>query len=160
MYCEIPVPRRLGYRRYRVHRFDARYAVRTTLVLDQQIAPIVPKTDTEFVKHVRIRSELLSRFWGRDVFIGAHVLVPKGFDSHPQVRYPLMVFHGHYPDDISEFRTTPPDPDLKPDYSERFHLHRPCELALPRVSAQRYSADTPANSVRLCARVRAMNSRM
>jgi len=34
----------------------------------------------------------------------------------------LMVFHGHYPDDISEFRTTPPDPDLKPDYSERFHL--------------------------------------
>ncbi len=33
-----------------------------------------------------------------------------------------MVFHGHYPDDIDGFRTTPPDPDLKPDYSERFHL--------------------------------------
>jgi hypothetical protein len=33
-----------------------------------------------------------------------------------------MVFHGHYPDDISGFRTTPPDADLKPDYSERFHL--------------------------------------
>jgi hypothetical protein len=33
-----------------------------------------------------------------------------------------MVFHGHFPDDISGFRTTPPDPDLKPDYSKRFHL--------------------------------------
>ena len=30
---------------------------------------------------------------------------PKGFDSHPQAHYPLMVFHGHFPDDISEFRT-------------------------------------------------------
>jgi hypothetical protein len=56
------------------------------------------------------------------VYLGAHVLVPKGFDSHPNARYPLMVFHGHYPDDISEFRTEPPDPNLKPDYSDRFHL--------------------------------------
>ena len=74
------------------------------------------------MRHIRIRSDLLSRFWGRDVFLGAHILLPKGFDAHPQARYPLMVFHGHYPDDISGFRTTPPDPDLKPDYSERFHL--------------------------------------
>ena len=33
-----------------------------------------------------------------------------------------MVNHGHFPDDIGGFRTTPPDPKLKPDYSERFHL--------------------------------------
>jgi hypothetical protein len=105
----------------RLH-IDPAHPVRTALLLDQEIAAIPPKADTEFVRHIRIRSELLSRFWGRDVFIGAHVLVPKGFDSHPQVRYPLMVFHGHFPDDISEFRTTPPDPDLKPDYSQRFHL--------------------------------------
>ena len=90
--------------------------------LDQVVGPIARKSDTEFVRHVRIRSELLSRFWGRDVYLGAHVLVPKDFDKHPEARYPLMVFHGHYPDDISEFRTTPPDPDLKPDFSERFHL--------------------------------------
>jgi hypothetical protein len=105
----------------RLH-IDPAHAVRTALVLDQEIAPLVPKTDTEFVKHIRIRSELLSRFWGRDVFIGAHVLVPKDFDAHPEARFPLMVFHGHHPDDISGFRTVPPDPDLKPDYSERFHL--------------------------------------
>jgi hypothetical protein len=101
---------------------DASHSVRTTLVLDQIIPPIAPKTDSEFIRHIRIRSELLSRFWGRDVYLGAHVLVPKGFDAHPQARFPLMVFHGHYPDDISGFRTTPPDSHLAPDYSERFHL--------------------------------------
>jgi hypothetical protein len=71
---------------------------------------------------VRIKSELLSRYWGRDVYLGAHVLLPAGFAEHPKARFPLMVFHGHYPDDISNFRTTPPDPNLKPDYSDRFHL--------------------------------------
>src|SRR5580704_12432642 len=101
---------------------DAAHPMRTALILDQQIAPIQPKADTEFVKHIRIRSELLSHFWGRDVFLGAHVLLPMGFDAHPQARYPLMVFHGHYPENIGGFRTTPPDPDLKPDYSTRFHL--------------------------------------
>ena len=101
---------------------DASHPGKIALILDQVIPPIPPKTDSEFIRHIRIRSELLSRFWGRDVFLGAHILVPKGFDAHPQARYPLMMFHGHYPDDISGFRTTPPDPDLKPDYSERFHL--------------------------------------
>ena len=105
----------------KVH-IDRSHPVATALVLDQQIAAIERKQDSEFVRHIRIRSELLSRFWGRDVYLGAHVLLPKGFDDHPNAHYPLMVFHGHYPDDISEFRTTPPDPDLKPDYSTRFHL--------------------------------------
>jgi hypothetical protein len=105
----------------KVH-LDASHPERIALVLDQQIEAISPKTDSEFIRHIRIRSELLSHFWGRDVFIGAHILLPKGFDAHPQAHYPLMVFHGHYPDDISGFRTTPPDAHLTPDYSERFHL--------------------------------------
>ena len=92
------------------------------LALDQQVPPAAAKADTEFVKHIRIRSELLSRFWGRDVYLGAHVLLPKGFDAHPEAHYPLMVFHGHFPEDISEFRSAPPDPNLKPVYSNRFHL--------------------------------------
>jgi hypothetical protein len=105
----------------RLH-IDPAHPVRTALVLDQEMPAIVPKPDTEFSRHVRIRSELLSKFWGRDVYLGAHVLVPKGFDTHPRAHFPLMVFHGHFPDDISDFRATPPDPDLKPEYSNRFHL--------------------------------------
>ena len=101
---------------------DPDHPVNTALVLDQEIAPVVEPKDTTFVRHIRIKSELLSKFWGRDVYLGAHVLVPKDFDSHPQAHYPLMVFHGHFPQDISEFRDTPPDPNLKPEYSNRFHL--------------------------------------
>ncbi len=91
-------------------------------MLDQEIAPITPKTDSEFVKHVMIQSALLSKFWGRPTYIGAHVLLPWGFAAHPNAHYPLMVFHGHFPDDISEFSTTPPDPNERPVNSERFHI--------------------------------------
>ncbi len=105
----------------RVH-LDPAGSVQTALRLDQTNPPVTRAQDTEYVKHFRIRSDMLSRYWGRDVYLGAHVLVPKGFASHPQARYPLMVVHGHYPADIDGFRTEPPDPDLKPDYSERFHL--------------------------------------
>ena len=33
-----------------------------------------------------------------------------------------MVFEDHFVDGFGDFRTTPPDPNLKPDYSQRFHL--------------------------------------
>jgi hypothetical protein len=90
--------------------------------LTEEIPPVTPPKDTKYVRHVRIQSQLLSRFWGRPMFLGANILVPEGFDDHPQARYPLAVFHGHFPADFEGFRTTPPDPNLKPDYSERFHI--------------------------------------
>ena len=93
-----------------------------SLALDQKIPPIEEPEDTKYVKHVRMQSRLLTEFWGRPMYLGAHVLLPEGFDEHPEARYPLNIFHGHYPSDISDFRTTPPDPDLKPEYSERFDL--------------------------------------
>jgi len=105
----------------RVH-VDHKHPLNISLVLDHEIGPITPPADTEYVRHIRIRSALLSKFWGRDVYLGAHVLVPKDFDRHPEARYPLMINHGHYPADISDFRTTPPDANLKPEYSRRFHL--------------------------------------
>jgi hypothetical protein len=93
------------------------------LTLDKVVPPIAAPADTPFVKHVTIKSELLSRYWGRPTYLGAYVLLPAGFADHPQARYPLMVNHGHFPGDgISAWRETPPDPNLKPDYSERFHL--------------------------------------
>jgi hypothetical protein len=92
------------------------------LLLDQVIPPIEPPKDTAYVKHVRIQSKLLSKFWGRPTYLGAHVLLPHGFDAHPHARYPLVIFHGHFPADITGFRETPPDADLKPDYSPRFQI--------------------------------------
>ena len=92
------------------------------ILLDQQIPPIPEPKDTKYIRHVRIKSELLSAFWGRPMYLGAHILLPEGFDEHPDAHFPLAVFHGHFPSDISGFRTEPPDPNLKPDYSDRFHL--------------------------------------
>lgn len=90
------------------------------VVMDQVIPPIEEPEDTEWIKHIKIKSEKLSEFWGRDMYLGAHVLLPKGFNEHSEAEYPLMIFHGHFPDDFGGFRTTPPDPDLEPDFSERF----------------------------------------
>ncbi len=92
------------------------------LVMDQVIPEIEPPQDTEWVKHIRMRSEKLSEFWGRDIYLGAHVLLPKGFQDHPEAKYPLMVFHGHFPHDFGGFRTRPPDENLEPDYSDRFDV--------------------------------------
>lgn len=92
------------------------------IVMDQLIPPVEPPEDTRYVKHVRIKSELLSEFWGRDMHLGAHVLLPEGFDEHPDARYPLMIFHGHFPDDFGGFQETPPPDDLECERSERFDL--------------------------------------
>ena len=93
-----------------------------SVVLDQQIPPIPVAADTKYVRHVRIQSELLTKFWGRPMFLGAIILVPEGFDEHTEAHYPLAIFHDHFVSDFSDFRTEPPDPNLKPDYSERFHI--------------------------------------
>lgn len=94
------------------------------LVITEEVPPITPPKDTKYIKHIRIKSELLSKFWGRDMYLGAHVLLPEGFDTHPEAHYPLAIFHGHFPADFSGFSETPPPTDMKTDdYSARFHIY-------------------------------------
>jgi hypothetical protein len=90
--------------------------------LNEVIAPIKPIADTKYVRHIRIQSELLTKFWGTPMYLSAVVLVPEGFDAHPAAHFPLMVFQDHFAADFSDFRTEPPDSNLKPEYSDRFHL--------------------------------------
>lgn len=92
------------------------------IALDQEIPPIPDPPETDYIKHERIQSKLLSEFWGQAMHLGAHVLLPEGFEQHPQARYPLVVMHGHFPYTFGGFRPEPPDPDLECTYSERFHL--------------------------------------
>lgn len=90
------------------------------ITMDQEIEPIVAPKDTKYIKHIKMKSEMLSEFWGEDVELGAHILLPEGFDEHPEAKYPLMIFHGHFPADFGGFSETPPDPNMKPTYSARF----------------------------------------
>jgi hypothetical protein len=95
---------------------------RISIVLDREIPPIAPPKDTRYIGHLRIQSRLLTAFWGRPMFLSANVLVPDGFDDHPNSHYPLMIFEDHFNSEFGGFRTEPPDTNLKPDYSERFHI--------------------------------------
>jgi len=92
------------------------------ITLDQEIPPIQSPKDTKYIRHVRIQSKLLTDFWGRPMHLGAVVLLPKGFDEHPEARYPLLLNHGHFEATFDEFREEPPEENLKPDYSERFRM--------------------------------------
>jgi hypothetical protein len=98
--------------------------------LTKIIPPITPPVDTKYIKHFRIESKLLSKFWGRPMFIGGVVLVPEGFDQHPEARYPVMYYQGHFTPSFAtpvNFREQPPTPDLKDydrtvaEYSYKFY---------------------------------------
>jgi hypothetical protein len=72
--------------------------------------------DNKWVKHIRIQSDLLTKFWGRPTYLGAVVLLPDGWDEHPDAHYPLIVEQDHFHRDLPgviAFRTTPPSGSLK-----------------------------------------------
>lgn len=53
--------------------------------------------DTELLKHVKIRSDVLSAWWNRDVYVGATVLLPYGYNaSDNATRYPVIYGQGHW----------------------------------------------------------------
>jgi len=102
--------------------FDPAVANEIQLTITKIIPPVKQPVDTKYIKHIRIQSKLLTEFWGRPMYIGANILLPAGFDEHPDVKYPLAIFHGHFPADFEGFSSTPADPNLKPDTSERFRI--------------------------------------
>jgi enterochelin esterase-like enzyme len=87
--------------------FDPRSPAAIKLTLDQLI-PTMEGTDQDpvvmaakdpaakWLKFMRFRSEKLSAFWGRDMYLGAWILLPDGFDEHSNAKYPLVVFQDHY----------------------------------------------------------------
>lgn len=78
------------------------------LTIDTVLPPLEPlqagdvlqqgnPADTRLVKYVKIKSEKLSAFWGRDMYIGANVLLPDGYDPDADVSYPALYMQGHFP---------------------------------------------------------------
>jgi enterochelin esterase-like enzyme len=78
--------------------------------------PAGQPADSKWVKHIRIPSPMLTKFWGRPTELGAVVLLPDGYDEHPNAHYPLIVEQDHYHRDLflpNGFQTEPPSPELK-----------------------------------------------
>lgn len=66
------------------------------LVADKAIPPVQVPPDTDSVKRFRIKSEILSKWWGQPIGLGATVLLPKDYEQHPDVRYPVNYIQGHF----------------------------------------------------------------
>ena len=70
------------------------YSVRLRLV--EELPAVVVPPDDEWVRRVKIESPRLSEFWGQPVFLGATVLLPEGYDAHPETLYPTVYQQGHF----------------------------------------------------------------
>jgi hypothetical protein len=79
----------------KVH-LDPKAGYDVKLSLTKTIPAIQMPADTAWVKHIKIESPLLSRFWGHPMYLGATVLLPKGYDTHPNVYYPVVYVQGHF----------------------------------------------------------------
>jgi len=74
---------------------DAKAGYRIPLVCDQVIPPVQMPADTEWVKRFRIQSPMLSKFWGRPIYFGATVLLPRDYDK-TAISYPVLYSQGHF----------------------------------------------------------------
>jgi hypothetical protein len=85
-------------------------AARFRLELTRVIPPIIVPPDTPWVKRIKIQSPLLTRFWGRPIYLGAVVLLPKGYAENPSTRYPVIYLQGHFRLSAPFDFTETPDP--------------------------------------------------
>jgi hypothetical protein len=63
---------------------------------DKVIPPIVVPPDSGNVRRFRIQSAILTKWWGHPIYLGATVLLPKGYDEHPTAKYPIVYDEGHF----------------------------------------------------------------
>lgn len=102
---------------------DPSLSAKIELQLSEVIPAVAEPEDTKYIKHIKMESKLLSEFWGRPMHLGAHILLPEGFEEHPEARYPICISHGHFPSDFGSFSTEEPKKSENPEYNERFDLY-------------------------------------
>jgi hypothetical protein len=72
------------------------------LSLTEVIPPIPAPADADWIKHLRIQSRVLTQFWGRPIYLGAVVLLPRDYALHADMRYPVIYYQPEH------FRSFPP----------------------------------------------------
>lgn len=94
------------------------------LEFNEVIPPVVVPPDTEWVQRVKIESPLLSRFWGRPIYLGATLLLPKGYWQDEQTLYPTLYIQGHFSLDPPFDFTTEPKAESEEARRERLRRGR------------------------------------
>ncbi|MEP6781905.1 MAG: alpha/beta hydrolase-fold protein [Gemmatimonadaceae bacterium] len=76
--------------------FNPKSATPIKLVADKVIPAIKVPADSGNVRRIKIQSQILSKWWGAPIYLGAVVLLPKDYDKHPDVKYPIVYSEGHF----------------------------------------------------------------
>ena len=79
----------------RIH-IDPRAGGSFKLQLTKAIPPEELPADGEFVRYVKIRSSLLSRFHGRPIYLRAGIILPKDYGVDQSRRFPIRIHIGGY----------------------------------------------------------------
>jgi len=122
------------------------------LVLDKVVAED-PFPATDWCQEIVLRSQQLSQFFGRDVSERAAIVLPAGYDEHPDRRYPVIYevpgFSGtHRPP--ARFLKAPPQPGAEQIDFIRVYLSGNCKWG------HHVYADSATNGPRGAALVRDM----
>lgn len=111
---------------------DSSIGYRFRIQLQKTLLPIEVPADTEWVKHIKFQSKLLSQFWGHPIYIGATILLPKGYDTHPDVHYPVIYLQGHFSLQAPfGFTTAPDEPgakswaELRKEWASKYLVNMP-----------------------------------
>ncbi|MFC1529728.1 alpha/beta hydrolase-fold protein [Gemmatimonadota bacterium] len=66
------------------------------LVCDNVIPPVTIPEDTGWVKRIRFQSSILTEFWGEPMYLGATILLPRGYEQETDRQYPVNYIQGHF----------------------------------------------------------------
>lgn len=65
------------------------------LTASHVIPPVEVPPDNAWVRRIRFESPMLTRFWGRPIYLGATVLLPRDYDRDT-THYPVLYEQGHF----------------------------------------------------------------
>jgi hypothetical protein len=79
----------------KVH-LDPKAGFNVKLSLTRKLPPVQVPADTDWVKRIKIQSKMLSEFWGQPIYLGATLLLPKGYNENPNTKYPAIYIQDHF----------------------------------------------------------------
>ncbi len=59
------------------------------------IAAVTVPADTRLVKRIKFQSPMLTKFWGRPIYLGATILLPRDYET-ATISYPVLYSQGHF----------------------------------------------------------------
>jgi len=65
------------------------------LVAGTVLPPVEVPPDTKYVKRFKFQSPMLTKFWGRPIYLGAVALLPRDYDTET-MSYPVNYVQGHF----------------------------------------------------------------